>query len=192
MAQCSGCNASAECLQIGCSQDLAKHNITPCCQYCCPEAFTEQHYADHPEDYVRQLRHHFDHSRASRSFTPSATPHTLCDMLYYFMLRAHSEGMLMYLQPDVTVHPMHAFRPPTRQHSSCSTARSMKTPTAAPPATVSSAEPSPHPIANNPRPLITPLRRIPWSVSRKTRDGRILSFRRVDPECTSHCPCTSG
>ena len=49
--QCKHCNASQECFEIGCSQDLLARNVTPCCQYCCPEHFTEQHYKDHPDDY---------------------------------------------------------------------------------------------------------------------------------------------
>lgn len=51
IGQCAGCNASDSCLDIGCSQALVAQNRTPCCQYCCPEGFTEQHYAEHPEDY---------------------------------------------------------------------------------------------------------------------------------------------
>ena len=51
-AQCKTCNVSSECLQIGCSNALVADGITPCCQYCCPEGFTEQHYADHPEAYA--------------------------------------------------------------------------------------------------------------------------------------------
>lgn len=51
MAQCSNCNASDSCLQIGCSNTLVAANITPCCQYCCPEGYTEQYYKEHPEAY---------------------------------------------------------------------------------------------------------------------------------------------
>lgn len=50
-AQCAHCNASDSCLQIGCSNKLASQGITPCCQYCCPEGFTEAWYNEHPENY---------------------------------------------------------------------------------------------------------------------------------------------
>ena len=53
LAQCSNCNASSECWTVGHSSEIL--NLTgkqPCCSYCCPQGFTEQHYADHPADYA--------------------------------------------------------------------------------------------------------------------------------------------
>jgi hypothetical protein len=51
--QCASCNVSNSCMTVGCSNDVV--NLTggsqPCCSYCCPANFTEQHYADNPEDY---------------------------------------------------------------------------------------------------------------------------------------------
>jgi hypothetical protein len=37
----------------GCSNDFntTAKPFAPCCQYCCPEGVTEQHYLDHPEAY---------------------------------------------------------------------------------------------------------------------------------------------
>jgi hypothetical protein len=51
MAQCSDCDPSDECLDLGCSNELVRLGRKPCCQYCCPQHFTEQHYTDYPEDY---------------------------------------------------------------------------------------------------------------------------------------------
>ena len=53
MSQCSSCNASLECTTLGCSNTMVAKNITPCCNYCCPTNYTEQWYADHPEDYSK-------------------------------------------------------------------------------------------------------------------------------------------
>lgn len=47
-AQCRNCNASASCNTLGCSNKMA----VPCCNYCCPQHFTEQWYLDHPQDYA--------------------------------------------------------------------------------------------------------------------------------------------
>ena len=47
-AQCSNCNASASCNKLGCSNKMA----VPCCDFCCPQNFTEQWYLDHPQDYA--------------------------------------------------------------------------------------------------------------------------------------------
>ena len=51
--QCANCNASAACMTAGCSNKIL--NVTgsqPCCAFCCPARFTEQHYHDHPADYA--------------------------------------------------------------------------------------------------------------------------------------------
>ena len=55
--QCKGCNASNDCWTVGCSNTVrALTKKPPCCAYCCPANFTEQHYADHPEDYATHPR----------------------------------------------------------------------------------------------------------------------------------------
>jgi hypothetical protein len=50
MAQCARCNPFNNCTTMGCSNDVAPPE-TPCCNYCCPQNFTEMWYHDRPSDY---------------------------------------------------------------------------------------------------------------------------------------------
>lgn len=52
LGQCANCNASSSCMTAGCSNKIRGiTGLEPCCQFCCPANFTEQHYHDHPADY---------------------------------------------------------------------------------------------------------------------------------------------
>jgi len=52
LAQCANCNASAHCMVAGCSDKIKslqlgpKPSLQPCCAFCCPANFTEQHVSN--------------------------------------------------------------------------------------------------------------------------------------------------
>ena len=48
---CANCSMSGS-VQLGCSNVTKSKGVEPNCEYCCPDHFTEEHYFDHPEDYV--------------------------------------------------------------------------------------------------------------------------------------------
>jgi hypothetical protein len=70
VGSCAKCNSSHNCGEVaygqpynessaafmrGCSNDFGGHTSNhpqqPCCQYCCPQNYTEQWFKDHPGDY---------------------------------------------------------------------------------------------------------------------------------------------
>lgn len=94
LAQCSTCNASNECTTLGCSNEMVAKNRTPCCNYCCPENFTEQHYKDHPADYkthpgVFLVQH----------TTVDENSDTCAALNYHNTMKAHGGKSELYLIP---------------------------------------------------------------------------------------------
>eukprot|EP00039_Didymoeca_costata_P000352 m.45218 g.45218 ORF g.45218 m.45218 type:complete len:462 (-) comp10212_c0_seq2:106-1491(-) len=48
--QCSSCNSSQLCDTIGCSNHFVNQSQI-CCNYCCPESYTEDYFAQNPHEY---------------------------------------------------------------------------------------------------------------------------------------------